>query len=252
MKMQCINCGGEYEASQKQCPFCGTENKTVATLEMKNILSSYDTAAAEMEKTVPQKHLKKWSKKMRLFTIAVCSIIVLLAVFAVLKGKLDSAATASADAKQVAKLEAFLEQKDFEGMREYLRKKELYGYTYDKYWEISDVNENLLRCREMVEDFMKYRDSLANLCDEEYTQYLNTCIDNIWFYGNRAYRKGNEAVNDTNFLDNETQIKTLLAEMDTYLKDAGFSEEAVEALNSGEEEQKEQCEELLRRSWQRQ
>ena len=58
MKIQCASCGGEYENTEKMCPYCGTENKEAAGREMKHILGSYDAEAREMETTVPKKHLK--------------------------------------------------------------------------------------------------------------------------------------------------------------------------------------------------
>ena len=250
MKIQCTSCGGEYEDTEQKCPYCGTENKAVARREMSNILNSFDTAAAEMEKTVPRKHLKMWSKKLRLIVVAACGMVVALAMFAVFKGKWDSASDREKGNKYIVQLEKYYEAEDYENMKEYLREKDLYGHEYEKYREVCDVEEYVRWCMEQVEDFQIDRDTLTGLQPEQYEQCMMNDVENIFYYGCRAYRTGNEAFNDTNFLNNETRIKELLQKLDDYLTDTGFPGEAVDALQMGDEEQKELFQELMKESWQ--
>lgn len=108
MKIQCTSCGGEYENTEKMCPYCGTENKEAAGREMKHILGSYDAEAKEMETTVPKKHLKRWSRTLLAVVLIILIVLVVGTVAAVIKGQVDSAV--EADRGNRVLLDSFTEQ----------------------------------------------------------------------------------------------------------------------------------------------
>lgn len=229
MKKQCTSCGGEYENTEKMCPYCGTENKEAAGREMKHILGSYDAEAKEMETTVPKKHLKRWSRSLLAVVLIILIVLVVGTVAAVIKGQVDSAVEAGRGNKALTQLEAYYEAEDYDAMREYCRKNDLYGYEYDKYWEVMDADRNIGYCTEDIENYEKYgnRDFLDNFTEQ------------IWIYGTLAYKKGYEAVNDRNFLGNEDRIEALLSGFSDTLKEHGFTDEMIELLKTGNEEDKE-------------
>ena len=168
-------------------------------------------------------------------------LIVLVAgtVAAVIKGQVDSAVEADKGSRMLTQLEAYYEAEDYDAMREYCRKNDLYGYEYDKYWEVMDVDRNIGYCTEDIENYEKYGNR----------ELLDSFTEQIWTYGTMVYEKGEEAVNDRNFLGNEDRIEALLSGFSDTLKEHGFTDEMIALLKTGNEEEKELFQNMARENF---
>lgn len=231
MKIQCTSCGGEYESTEKMCPYCGTENREAAGREMKHILNGYDVQAKEMETTVPKKHVKKWSRTLLALGLVILLLLLAGCVAAVIRGKADSAAEAGKSSRDMAKMEEYYEKEDYGGMREYRRKHDLYGYEYDKYEELLDVVMHSDSCRDALESYEQTDDK------ENYGAFL---LEDVWYYGQKAFEEGLDAALDTNFTGNEERIEAYLEELGKTLKEHGLSEDTIQLLKAGGDDNKEQ------------
>lgn len=139
--MICNSCGGEYADDLLICPYCHSENEKAVEETKEDILEGYDDAAkhliAEAEK-YPKEKANRLAGKIVLIVVAVVVIGAMITLVAVFGNRNKGRKGLNAKNKHIDKMEAFLLDEDYEGLKSYMEQYRL-GYGYDKYDEVRDT-----------------------------------------------------------------------------------------------------------------
>ncbi len=131
--MICKNCGAEIDDTLLLCPYCNTENETVAAEEHRDEVNFILDQAEEL-KTRPERIAKKVDHKLgRMARYGVVGFLVLLLAVFVISRIIGDPSIKKME-KKIAKLESFYATGDYAGMCECLDGMEdAYGEQYKKY-----------------------------------------------------------------------------------------------------------------------
>ena len=140
--MKCKICGAMYDSNLDYCPYCHSENDVKSNKRLEEELKQYDEEIKEIHK-LPNK-ISAFSGKIVLGIVLLLGIIIVLVVlnadslFSKSKEKKEEKVDPNAT-KHIEKLEGMLEDKDYEGIKEYISEEDIYGREYGKYTEVSDA-----------------------------------------------------------------------------------------------------------------
>ena len=246
--MICQNCGAEYEADSLRCPYCHSENRKAAERLKKDILKGYDKEAEEMVQSVPKKAVKKWTKYVAIGLGAILVLGAVIALVSVIAAGVSGKADYWKSRKAYAKLEEYYSTEDWSNMRDYLRRKSLYGSKYDKYWQVVDADSRLANFEEEVQEIRKI------YAETEFSEAQKENLANSW--GESAVKSANallemtkEQIEDMAVTGNEKILQRYYDEVRRYLEELGFTPEEIDSLEDAEPDEemlKERLLELLR------
>ncbi len=137
--IRCKNCGAEFDAGLRLCPYCGAANETAVKKE-------YEEALEEIEKKrralvhLPKQLVRLWGKRWgRILLIFVAAVLAGGVLWAGIGGLLRWQADRTAPQRQEKHLQALEElasAEDYEGIWEYMRKNDLSGGAYSGYTDL--------------------------------------------------------------------------------------------------------------------
>ena len=137
--MICKNCGAEIDDTLLLCPYCNTENETVAAEEHRDEVNFILDQAEEL-KTRPERIAKKVDHKLgRIACYGVAGFVVLLLAVFVISRIIGDPSIKKME-KKIAKLESFYVAGDYAGMCECLDGMEdAYGEQFKKYRNVQKI-----------------------------------------------------------------------------------------------------------------
>jgi len=140
--VSCGNCGAQYGADLRQCPYCGAENTVFIDREFRQSLEHIDRQAKEL-KHLPKQVAKLWARRWgRILFIGLALVMLTGILGAAVRavGTWVSNKTApERQEKHLAALDAYAADGDYEKVGEYLREHGLYGGVYGEYSDIYGV-----------------------------------------------------------------------------------------------------------------
>ncbi len=151
----CQNCGAEYEASLRQCPYCHATNEAVVEREHAQALEQIDRETKNLVH-LPRQLVNRFSSRAaKVLAILVAAMLVAglagVAVRAVYT-HIAQQTEPQRQEKHVAALDQLVEKRDYEGIWEYLSDHDLYGGTYQEYGDLYFASYALY----YVEEFHEY------------------------------------------------------------------------------------------------
>lgn len=137
--IHCQNCGAEYEASLRQCPYCQASNEAVVEREHAGAMEQIDRETKNLVHLPGQLVRRFGSRAAKLLTLAVVLMLILgltgVAVRAI-RTHVSQQTEPQRQAQHVAALDRLVEARDYEGIWDYLSDHDLYGGTYQEYTEL--------------------------------------------------------------------------------------------------------------------
>lgn len=233
--MICKNCGAEIDDTILLCPYCNTENETVAAEEHRDEVNFILDQAEEL-KTRPERIAKKMDHKLsRIACYGVAGfVVVLLAVFII--SRIIGDPSIRKTEKKIAKLESFYGAGNYAGMCECLDgMEEAYGEQFKKYRNVQRVYrwmDNQKNSYELVKEYRlkespgegradivrralgTSRDLLHEIEQMEVAGFRYGESEAMLYFREEIYRMMNEATDITE------------EEIDTYLRNLPEDEEA--------------------------
>ena len=197
----CPNCGAEYQEQEESCPYCGFANEQFVQKQhegRRKLLKRQREEILNLPKSIPKKSVRY---------LAIGGLILLgiflLVVLAVFVGsKIKGSYEENQEQKNIAIMEEYLAQGDFEGLYEFY--KELpYAYgVYDKYREVCDFYYQYTNMKWELDMYLEYR----GLIDKEpLLEHLEGAMEKL-----RALCVSvEEAMQDNRRLSNEQYIEQL-------------------------------------------
>lgn len=219
---KCQNCGAEYEASLRTCPYCGTENAELAQKEYQEELARIDKKSGELPH-LPRRIVNLWTGRMTRFLLITITAVLAAGILGA-GGKavytyFSNKAEPERQERYLRELDQYIEAHEYEALREYMRQKDLYGGVYDEYWDICSASYSLdyvEQCREYLDRGGLWRSTLGWTLLEaaEGIQKINEKLES------RVYVHGA----DEALISIREELESLLTE------DLGLSEKELEDL----------------------
>ena len=153
--MICKNCSAKISDDVLLCPYCGTENQKVAQKEQQDYIDGYESKKRKLKK-VPEKVVRKTTKGLVYGAGITLGIIILALIVVTAFSKITTGDALAKQEKELAKLEAYYVDADYEAMSNYLEKIDKRGGSYEKYNRISGVYSAMDWHVEMLKDDTEY------------------------------------------------------------------------------------------------
>ena len=153
--MICKNCSAKISDDILLCPYCGTENLKVAQKEQQEYIDGYKRKKRKLKK-VPEKVVRKTTKGLVYGAGITLGIIILALIVVVAFSKITTGDALAKQEQELAKLEAYYVDADYEAMCQYLEKIDKRGGSYEKYVRISGVFSAMDWHIEMLKDDTEY------------------------------------------------------------------------------------------------
>lgn len=231
--MICPNCGAKYEDDEIKCPYCGTENEKIAVKQKEERLKEMDEQFEEERRrleALPKKAGRLTRKGGFVLLGIIVGLAIIGAVIAIVGGMLSSNIEYRTTQKHLKKLEDLYEKKDYEQVKEYLSKHSLYGISFYKYSEISDI----VSYQEMFEQSLaEYKKRKLETQENEQDQEYNWDIYFVMKYSNWVLTDCMDYTSDDNWYGNEEELLQIAKDIRTKLeKEFALSEEELNCLES--------------------
>ena len=153
--MICKNCSAKIRDDVLLCPYCGTENQKVAQKEQQDYIDGYESKKRKLKK-VPEKVVRKTTKGLVYGAGITLGIIILALIVVTAFSKITTGDALAKQEKELAKLESYYVDADYEAMSNYLEKIDKRGGSYEKYNRISGVYSAMDWHVEMLKDDTEY------------------------------------------------------------------------------------------------
>jgi len=235
--MICKNCGGEYSDEALHCPYCHTENKKVAARQKKAILNSYDIEAEkikEQAKQYPQKTVNKWTRYIFVGMGILVAVGFTVTMISILATKIGSNHKYAKMQSHKQKLEEMLTGEDYEGIKEYMAKEELYSYGYENYWQIQDAYTQCVNIEESIAGIVTLEDDIYK-SREEWELYIEYDISRILRGAEILLFYYEDECRDDVFRGNEAALESICEQGLGLLEEFNFSEEEMREIKLGSE-----------------
>ena len=153
--MICKNCSAEISDDILLCPYCGTENQKVAEKEQQDYIDGYRRKKNNLSQ-VPNRVVAKTTKGLVYGVGAIIGFIVLaVLVIGAFSGLVSGNALAKQE-KEIAKLEKYYAEGDYEAMSQYYEKVGRGGGSYEKYKRASNIYSGMEWDLEMLKSDTSY------------------------------------------------------------------------------------------------
>lgn len=239
MQITCVSCGAKYDKNKIRCPYCYTENHIAAKKEKKQILAGYDKEADDIRedmKNYPKRTAKKWTGYLvkGLVILFILGILVTVGIF--VYGKRSAGKEYNQKQKQVEILEGFLQDKDYDGLADYISEYELYDNCFDPYLQIRSVYWDYEYLEDLADDLDNVKEYTSLGREEQVSILYNWSVSTV----NQGYwvlNKCRDYIEDMAILGNEEILQDLYEDCEQILMNVGLTKEDVMELSTCEEEQ---------------
>lgn len=222
--MVCKNCNAEYDRSMLHCPYCGSENEKEAEVQKERIMRHFDDEAARIMAETPVKAVKKGTRIVVLFLGIGVAAVLLIALISILGNRFSVNMSFKQQEHHLEKMESYFQAGKYEEMKEYQKKYELYGNTYDKYYEVLEIISAWENVEEDLKQYVKVRDMDYEGHEKQAEDWKKMAVD----LASRRIKKLEEEINDNAFLGNEDVLSDLLNEGLKMLESYGITREDLE------------------------
>ena len=175
--MVCKECGAQFDENELLCPYCGAENFQVAKEQQDEYVKNYKRKKKEI-KRMPEKLVKKTTKSMFYLAGGLFIGVILLLIVVTAFSKIVSSDMLARQEKELANLESYYVQGDYETMCNYLEKIDKRGGSYEKYNRIYDLYRNMDWKIQAVKDNLEYAKAIE--LDATYVAAdLERCLEEL-------------------------------------------------------------------------
>lgn len=154
--MICKNCGGEYGNDLLTCPYCNAENLAEARKQQKEYVERYNRKTKEVRQQ-PVKEARMAVNLVVKIAVAGGAMFLFLLILGFVVSRFSAASTLASQEKHLAKLEAYYQDGDYEGMDQYLSKvKGRHSASYEKYDRIAELHQRMKLDVEILKSDYEY------------------------------------------------------------------------------------------------
>ncbi len=165
--MICKNCGAEIDDTLLLCPYCNTENETVAAEEHRNEVNSILDQAEEL-KTRPERIAEKVNHKANRFACIAVAVFAVLLLLVYVVTRILGDTSGDKQEKKVAKLEKYYVAGDYAGMCECLDSTEdAYGALFQKYRSVQRAYRYMDDMEGDYKNIKEYREESLSQSERE-------------------------------------------------------------------------------------
>ena len=137
--IRCKNCGAEFDAGIRLCPYCGAANEAAADREYKEALEEIERkrrALPHLPKRLVRLWGRKWGRILLVFVAALLAGGVLwVGAGGLMRWFFDQTAP-ERQKKHLQALESLVETEEYAGIWDYMRKYDLSGGAYDGFMDL--------------------------------------------------------------------------------------------------------------------
>lgn len=152
--MICSDCGAEYNETDLQCPYCGRENEKAAE-KMKQEKLRMLEQEAEQIRTLPKKKLNESTKRLVKISMVVAGVVAALILISVVASHIQSLVKYHADTEKMDTLQEYYDERDYEGLMNYVNEKNIYESKFEKYAEVGNIYEEYLWDEGQIDEYHK-------------------------------------------------------------------------------------------------
>ena len=175
--MICKNCSAKISEDVLLCPYCGTENPLVAQKEQQDYIDGYERRKRKL-KNVPEKVVGKTTKGLVYGAGITLGVIILALIVVMAFSKITTGDALAKQEKEIAKLEEYYADGNYEAMSQYLEKIGKWGGSYEKYNRISGVYSSMDWHIEMLQDDAEYVKKI-DLDAMSVENHIEWCVESL-------------------------------------------------------------------------
>lgn len=153
--MICKNCGAQIDEIDLLCPYCGTENEKLAKKLHEKDLQLYKFKMEDLAYE-PKRKLKKTTRYLLTGATALVGIFLVFLIISWMSSSYAAKHSLDKQENRLKKLEVYYEDGKYAKMYEYLEDIGEYGATYEKYYRIGLMNDQMGWRIEAVESQSEY------------------------------------------------------------------------------------------------
>lgn len=165
--MKCQNCGAEYDAAMRACPYCGAENTELAQKELEDKLDRIHYQTKNL-KNLPAQMVNRFTKR-ALKILPMILAVVLVGGLLIGTGKaiatyIDNKSEPARRQKHLEQLVTLADAGEYEALQEYMSKNQLYGGAYEEFRPLVYASYSFYfvdQCRECLEKGGIWRSTLG-------------------------------------------------------------------------------------------
>lgn len=225
--MQCPYCGYEYDDGEPKCPFCATENTGVARKQQQSVLRTLEDETEDI-RHMPEKMLAQTSRKTATAFGGILTVLILLIMLVVIGSFAFRLFRSHSTSRNLGKLEAYLQEADYDAIQEFMSDIDSYEPVYDKYFEIADTYRNIAYLESDLDWFYETKDN-------PYAQEENTVIALSYAMGDclDTLSAGHQYLEDGLIQGNEDALENICSQAENTLSLVFFltKEEIQELLD---------------------
>ena len=226
----CPNCGAKYQEQEESCPYCGFANEQFVQKQhegRKKQLKKQREEILNLPKSIPKKSVRY----LVIGGLILLGIFLLVLVIVFVGGKIKGSHEEKQEQKNIAIMEEYLAQGDFEGLDAFYEELPYAYGVYDKYREVCDFYYRYTSMKWELDMYLEYR----GMIDKELLlEHLEAAMEKL----NVLYISAEEAMQDNSRLSNEQYIEQLKNNgISEFMKILKVDEMVVEqVLNAPQEE----------------
>lgn len=202
----CDNCGAQYDDDADKCPYCGSDNFGKAVQEHEDTINRLNREK-EFYTNMPNRAANTGKSILTRVLIIIAVITLIAGIGGLLSGVIERKLEYRTLTRNTQKLETLYQSGDYEGIYDYVKKKNiLYDWDYKKYYDIAQLEiykQEYINLEYASEENMKWlleNDTWSSLYNVEYivdmlalcqkmenNDIRNTSTDIIAYYRDIAY-----------------------------------------------------------------
>lgn len=223
--MQCPYCGYEYDDKEPRCPFCATENTGAARKQQQSVLRTLEDETEDIRR-MPEKMLSQANRKTAAAFGGILTILILLIILVIAGSFTFRFFQSHSTSRNLKRLEACLQEKDYNRLLELMNHIDSYEPVYSKYSEIADTYRYMSYLENDLEWFYESRDN-------PYSTDENTAIALSYAMGDclDTLSTGRQYMEDGLIQDNEDALENICSQAeDTLTLTFQLTEEEIREL----------------------
>ena len=220
----CPYCGATLEKTATHCSHCLHEIESVAKKRHEDTIKGLQKDRRAMKKTLPDKIVGFFSRKIAIIVTALLTLVAVL--ISSISARLHNTSENSTEEKWLKQLEEYYAAGQYKELTEYVDENYIYGYKFEKYTQVADAYYYYMK---LIEMWNYYNDMEDNVGRDSRKGIMYWVL----YYGVRGMRSAEESYADKGLLGNETLLKEIYADIETFMLDeVTVTEEEMEEMFS--------------------
>lgn len=226
--IKCPNCGANYPENERECPFCGAENKVLTDAEFQSKVEQ-KSKAIEEELVKPRKFINATGIYILIFIVFI-TIAVFIAFYKYMSVK-DKPAVYDVSEEYIEELQKAVENKNYEKVERLVFDKNLYGGRYEGYCRLADVYGEFETMIKYEDEALKDASPDQVFISEENRVYAVSIDARVSMeYGLRVLWKANDYLDKNSSYGTEESIAEIRNDVYSKFNHWGIDNETVQTM----------------------